>query len=86
MIVFIFCSLFEIVSLDAGGAQIVKVRLSMCCTARLSTSLVIVSEEKGYFLLPFRAESSPSSFLSLEEIQLGKTIGRGAYSSFSIPF
>eukprot|EP01107_Rhizomastix_libera_P015819 TRINITY_DN618_c0_g1_i2.p1 TRINITY_DN618_c0_g1~~TRINITY_DN618_c0_g1_i2.p1 ORF type:complete len:1313 (-),score=340.47 TRINITY_DN618_c0_g1_i2:2175-5564(-) len=56
-----------------------RVILSMCCTARLQTTIVVVLKGRGYCSIPVKAESSPSSYLSLEEVQLGKVLGKGSF-------
>ena len=56
----------------------------MCCTARLNASIVVVLSGRGYCALPLKAESSPSSYLSLEEVQLGKVLGKGSYDDLLI--
>ena len=51
----------------------------MCCTSRLKTKIAIVSKGKGYAFVPLSAESAPSSYLSMEEVQLGKVLGKGSF-------
>ena len=60
-------------------SQVIKVSLTMCCTARLRTKIAIVESGLGYCFIPLTAESTPSSFLSLEEVQIGKVLGKGSY-------
>ena len=74
---------FFAVSLTKGMEKKITLQLTMSCTSRLSTNVVIISKEIGCCFVPLHAESSPSSFLSLEEVQLGKTLGKGTYQSFN---
>jgi len=71
-----------IVSLPAGESKTIEFNITMICTARIDSSIVVVSHGRGYCNLPFHSESSPSCFFSLEEITLGKMLGKGSYAIF----
>eukprot|EP01107_Rhizomastix_libera_P008390 TRINITY_DN2357_c0_g1_i1.p1 TRINITY_DN2357_c0_g1~~TRINITY_DN2357_c0_g1_i1.p1 ORF type:complete len:414 (+),score=126.53 TRINITY_DN2357_c0_g1_i1:2-1243(+) len=57
----------------------VTISLKMCCTSRLNTTIVVVNPARGYSMIPLVAESSVSTFLSLDEVKIGKLIGTGSY-------
>jgi len=75
-----------LVSLSNGENKTVKLSLSMCCTARLDTKIEFVVKGIGHFSIPLKAESAPSSYLSLDELQLGKVIGSGGFLYLFIYF
>ena len=81
---FIYQHQLPTVSLQNNIEKKVTLSLTMSCTARLSTSVIVVLKGIGCCFVPLHAESSPSSFLSLEEVQLGKTLGKGTYAMRNI--
>eukprot|EP01107_Rhizomastix_libera_P012723 TRINITY_DN327_c0_g1_i2.p1 TRINITY_DN327_c0_g1~~TRINITY_DN327_c0_g1_i2.p1 ORF type:complete len:1088 (-),score=310.84 TRINITY_DN327_c0_g1_i2:63-3032(-) len=70
--------------LKAGESQKIEFSIKMICTARIDTSIIVASLGRGYCVIPFRLESSPSCFLSLGEIKLGKMLGKGAFGTVFI--
>eukprot|EP01107_Rhizomastix_libera_P004069 TRINITY_DN1705_c2_g1_i2.p1 TRINITY_DN1705_c2_g1~~TRINITY_DN1705_c2_g1_i2.p1 ORF type:complete len:1208 (-),score=319.24 TRINITY_DN1705_c2_g1_i2:43-3381(-) len=69
-------------TLYQNETKTLSVNLAMCCTSRLLSKIVVVSKEQAKFcFLPLSAESSPSSFLSVEEVTLGKVLGRGSFGT-----
>ena len=69
-----------LVFLNVGESQKIEFSIKMICTARIDSSIIVASHGRGYCLIPFRSESSPSCFLSLGEIKLGRILGKGAYA------
>eukprot|EP01107_Rhizomastix_libera_P011946 TRINITY_DN2968_c0_g1_i1.p1 TRINITY_DN2968_c0_g1~~TRINITY_DN2968_c0_g1_i1.p1 ORF type:complete len:1208 (-),score=299.05 TRINITY_DN2968_c0_g1_i1:27-3650(-) len=67
------------VTLTPKSSASISLNLTMCCTCRLKTKIAIVSKGKGYAFVPLSAESAPSSYLSMEEVQLGKVLGKGSF-------
>jgi len=67
--------------LASGETQTIKLTLSMVCTSRLSTNIVIACQEKGYCRVPFKSESEPSSFISAAEVKLGEMTGKGSFGT-----
>ena len=80
---FLFLNIL-LVSLNVGESRKVEFSIKMICTSRIDSYIIVASHGRGYCIIPFRLESSPSCFLSLGEIKLGKMLGKGAYAFFFI--
>jgi len=72
------------VTISSRGKHKIEIEFEMCCTANVMTNISVVRDGKGYVIIPFVAESMESGYISVDEIKLGKVIGKGSYAFFFI--
>eukprot|EP01107_Rhizomastix_libera_P017538 TRINITY_DN847_c1_g1_i1.p1 TRINITY_DN847_c1_g1~~TRINITY_DN847_c1_g1_i1.p1 ORF type:complete len:1221 (+),score=313.37 TRINITY_DN847_c1_g1_i1:47-3709(+) len=70
------------VEISGQQRKSIEITLTMKCTSSLGGQLQIVVEElRAFAVIPIKAQSSASCFLSMKDIDIGRKIGQGGFGA-----